>query len=234
MKAMILAAGRGERLRPLTDSLPKPLLPVAGKPVIQYTIESLVAAGFRDIVINLAYLGHSIRAVLGNGDRFNARLSYSYEGETGLETAGGIIHALPLLGTEPFLVVNGDIMTDFPYTRLRAVKTGSAYLVLVANPAHHSAGDFAIQGNTIQTSGNHLYTFSGIGVYSPDFFTGCPRGKFPLAPVLREAMEQGRVRGEFYTGFWMDLGTAERFTEAEEQVKQGRLATNSISQEVTK
>jgi N-acetyl-alpha-D-muramate 1-phosphate uridylyltransferase len=234
MKAMILAAGRGERLRPLTDSLPKPLLPVAGKPVIQYTIESLVAAGFRDIVINLAYLGHAIRSELGNGDRFGARLYYSDEGDTGLETAGGIIHALPLLGTEPFLVVNGDIMTDYPYARLRAVKTGSAYLVVVANPAHHSAGDFAIEGNTLRTRGDPRYTFSGIGVYSPEFFAGCPRGKFPLAPLLREAMEHGRVRGEFYAGFWMDLGTAERFTEAEGRVKQGRMAINSNSEEVTK
>lgn len=224
MKAMILAAGRGERLRPLTDRLPKPLLPVAGKPVIEYTIESLAAAGFRDIVINLAYLGHTIRSVLGNGERFNARLNYSDEGETGLETAGGIVHALPLLGSEPFLVVNGDILTDFPYARLRAVKTASAYLVLVTNPPHHSAGDFALRDNRILTSGDRMYTFSGIGVYSPEFFAGCPPGKFPLAPLLREAMGQGRVGGEFYEGFWMDLGTAERFTEAEHRLRHGRPA----------
>ncbi|MCI0667939.1 MAG: nucleotidyltransferase family protein [Methylococcaceae bacterium] len=223
MKAMILAAGRGERLRPLTDKLPKPLLPVAGKPVIEYTIESLVAAGFREIVINLAYLGHVIESALGDGTRFGARLSYSNEGETGLETAGGIIHALPLLGDAPFLVVNGDILTDFPFARLRAVETGSAHLVLVANPAHHSKGDFAIQGNKVEALGEALFTFSGIGVYSRGLFAGLPPGKIPLAPLLRDAMDRGLVSGEFYDGFWMDLGTAERFREAEQHVERGRL-----------
>lgn len=224
MKAMILAAGRGERLRPLTDTLPKPLLPVARKPLIEYTIESLVAAGFPDIVINLAWLGHRIEAELGNGSRFKARLSYSNEGESGLETAGGIIHALPMLGDQPFLVVNGDILTDYPYARLRTVTTGSAYLVLVANPAHHRCGDFAIRQDRIVVNEGNRFTFSGIGVYSPGFFAGCTPGKLPLAPLLREAMDRGQVSGEFYAGLWMDLGTAKRFREAERQVERGRLA----------
>ena len=221
MKAMILAAGRGERLRPLTDKIPKPLLAIAGKPVIAYTIESLVKAGFYDIVINLAYLGHTIKSELGNGDRFKARLRYSDEGEVGLETAGGIIHALPLLGNDPFLVVNGDIMTDYPYHRLRNVKTGSAHLVLVTNPAHHPSGDFSIRNGCLGTDADHLLTFSGIGVYSPDFFIGCPPGKSPLAPLLRDAMGRGRVTGECYDGLWVDLGTIDRFKQAEQMVEQG-------------
>ncbi|MGH8551006.1 MAG: N-acetylmuramate alpha-1-phosphate uridylyltransferase MurU [Methylococcales bacterium] len=228
MKAMILAAGRGERLRPLTDTLPKPLLPVAGKPVIEYTIESLVAAGFRDIVINLAYLGELIESALGNGGRFEARLRYSNEGESGLETAGGIVHALPLLGDTPFLVVNGDILTDFPFARLRKIETDSAYLVLVANPSHHRGGDFAIQDNRIGTRGDSRFTFSGIGVYSPAFFAGCSPGKSPLAPLLRDAMDRGLVGGEFYAGFWRDLGTVERFREAEQRVAQGRLVPGAF------
>lgn len=232
MKAMILAAGRGDRLRPYTDALPKPLLPVAGKPVIEYTVEQLVAAGFQDIVINLAYLGQMIETALGDGSRFGARLSYSNEGETGLETAGGIIHALPLLGDAPFLVVNGDIMTDYPYARLRAVETDSAYLVLVENPAHHSEGDFAIQEKTVRTRGDRFFTFSGIGVYSPAFFAGRPPGKTPLAPLLREAMEKGLVGGEFYDGFWMDLGTIERFREAERHVNQGRMVPRADPDDV--
>lgn len=221
MKAMILAAGRGERLRPLTDTIPKPLLPVAGKPVIEYTIESLVGAGFSDIVINLAYLGHKIEAALGNGSRFDATLSYSHEGKTGLETAGGIVYALPLLGDRPFLVVNGDIMTDFPYARLRASPSSPAHIVLVENPPYHSGGDFALENNRIMTSGGTLFTFSGIGVYSVEFFAGCSPGKLPLAPLLRAAMGKGQVSGELYRGYWMDLGTVDRIRQVEEQIKQG-------------
>ncbi|MGR9106545.1 MAG: N-acetylmuramate alpha-1-phosphate uridylyltransferase MurU [Gammaproteobacteria bacterium] len=223
MKAMILAAGRGERLRPLTDTLPKPMLPVAGKPLIEYTIESLVASGFRDIVVNLAYLGHRIESALGNGHRFGARLEYSHEGETGLETAGGIVHALPLLGEEPFLVVNGDILTDYPFAELRSCKADSAHLILVANPPHHAQGDFALRHDRLVTGESDLLTFSGIGVYSPAFFTGCQPGKLPLAPLLREAIARGEVRGEFYNGFWMDLGTFGRFREAEQWVRHGCL-----------
>ena len=158
---------------------------------------------------------------MGNGSRFNAALSYSHEGETGLETAGGIVHALPLLGDCPFLVVNGDIMTDFPYARLRTSRTSPAHLVLVANPPHHSGGDFAIENNRIMTSGGKLFTFSGIGVYSVEFFAGCSPGKSSLAPLLREAMDKGQVSGEYYAGYWMDLGTVDRIRQAEEQIKLG-------------
>lgn len=223
MKAMILAAGRGERLRPLTDKLPKPLLPVAGKPLIEYTIESLVAAGFPEIVINLAYLGDAIECALGDGARFGARLHYSYEGETGLETAGGIVHALPLLGPDSFLVVNGDILTNFPFRRLKAPISDPVYLVLVENPRHHPTGDFALERNRIRGHGNPMHTFSGIGVYSPDFFKDCKPGKFPLLPLFRTAIERAEVGGELYSGLWMDLGTVERYREAEEYVRQGRL-----------
>ena len=210
MKAMILAAGRGERLRPLTDSIPKPLLPVGGKPIIEYTIESLVEVGFSDIVINLAYLGDRIKSVLGDGKRFNAHLQYSYEGESGLETAGGIVHALPLLGTAPFLVVNGDIATDFPYTGLDLDPFSVAHLVMVPNPLHHRSGDFALHGNRVLNSGRDCLTFSGIGVYRPELFASCGRGKLRLAPLLRKAITDGKVSGRRYDGFWMDIGTQER------------------------
>jgi len=218
MKAMILAAGRGERLRPLTDSVPKPLLPVAGRPVIEYTIAALVDAGFIDIVINVAYLGEAIEQTLGNGDRFGAGLSYSREGETGLETAGGVVHALPLLGDGPFLVVNGDILTDFPFHRLRTRRTRPAHLVLVKNPPHHPGGDFCLDGDRLVSTGEEALTFSGIGVYTADFFSACRPGKLPLGPLLREAVKRNRVSAEVYQGFWMDLGTLDRLRLAEEQV----------------
>jgi MurNAc alpha-1-phosphate uridylyltransferase len=221
MKAMILAAGRGERLRPLTDSIPKPLLPVVGRPVIEYTIAALVDAGFVDIVINVAYLGQAIEQALGNGDRFGAGLSYSREGETGLETAGGVVHALPLLGDGPFLVVNGDILTDFPFHRLRTRRTRRsrpAHLVLVKNPPHHPGGDFCLDGDRLVSTGEEALTFSGIGVYTADFFSACRPGKLPLGPLLREAVKRNRVSAEVYQGFWMDLGTLDRLRLAEEQV----------------
>jgi MurNAc alpha-1-phosphate uridylyltransferase len=218
MKAMILAAGRGERLRPLTDSIPKPLLPVVGRPVIEYTIAALVDAGFVDIVINVAYLGQAIEQALGNGDRFGAGLSYSREGETGLETAGGVVHALPLLGDGPFLVVNGDILTDFPFHRLRTQRSRPAHLVLVKNPPHHPGGDFCLDGDRLVSTGEEALTFSGIGVYTADFFSACRPGKLPLGPLLREAVKRNRVSAEVYQGFWMDLGTLDRLRLAEEQV----------------
>ncbi|MEE2765980.1 MAG: nucleotidyltransferase family protein [Pseudomonadota bacterium] len=218
MKAMILAAGRGERLRPLTDSVPKPLLPVAGRPVIEYTIAALVDAGFIDSVINVAYLGQVIEQALGNGDRFGADLSYSREGKTGLETAGGVVHALPLLGDGPFLVVNGDILTDFPFDCLRTRRSRPAHLVLVKNPPHHPSGDFYLDVDRLVSTGEETLTFSGIGVYTADFFSACRPGKLPLGPLLREAVKLDRVSAEMHQGFWMDLGTLGRLKLAEEQV----------------
>lgn len=211
MKAMILAAGRGERMRPLTDHTPKPLLPVAGKTLIEHTIDQLVAAGWNDIVINHAHLGLQIEEQLGDGKAFGAKIRYSPEGEGALETAGGIINALPLLGNDVFLVVNGDIATDFPFRTLKEVEVGLAHLVLVDNPDHHPQGDFGLdpQGRVIEDAAEK-YTFSGIGLYRPELFQYTPPGKSKLAPILCEAMKEGQVSGEYYDGFWMDIGTPER------------------------
>ena len=220
MKAMILAAGRGERMRPLTDSTPKPLLLVAGKPIIQYTIEQLVSAGFNDIVINIAHLGQHIKQVLGNGQQLNATITYSDEGKTALETAGGIINALPLLGNKPFLVVNGDIANDYPFHLLLNKKIDLAHLVLIENPKHHPEGDFYLADNhLLAIQGQPTLTYSGIGLYHPDLFKHTALGKIKLAPLLREAMLTQRVSGEKFNGFWMDIGTPERLQELDKQYR---------------
>jgi MurNAc alpha-1-phosphate uridylyltransferase len=211
MKAMILAAGRGERMRPLTDHTPKPLLKVAGKALIEHTLDQLVDAGFTEIVINHAHLGQQIEAALGDGYRYGARIRYSPEGEQALETAGGIINALPLLGSEPFLVVNGDIATDFPFATLHDVPVDLAYLVLVDNPPHHLKGDFGLDAqNRVVEDGEELLTFSGIGIYHPALFDDMPPGVRKLGPLLRQAISRHRVSGQKYDGFWMDVGTPER------------------------
>lgn len=209
MKAMILAAGRGERMRPLTDHTPKPLLPAGGRPLIEHTLAALVRAGYTEIIVNTAHLGEQIQRHLGDGENFGARISYSPEGEA-LETGGGIRQALPLLGAGPFLVVNGDIATDFPFGRLRERPEDLAHLVLVPNPPHHAAGDFGLEGEQVLATAAERYTFSGIGVYRPELFAERPPGRFPLAPLLRAAMAEGRVSGELYRGLWMDIGTVER------------------------
>jgi len=204
---MILAAGRGERMRPLTDRVPKPLLPVAGKPLIVYHLEALAQAGFDEVVINLSWLGEQIRALLGDGGDFGLSIVYSEEAEA-LETAGGILQALPLLG-ERFIVVNADILTDYDFARLRS-RDSSAHLVLVPNPAQHPGGDFALDGSRVCNDGEPRYTFSGIALYRREFFTGLTPGKQALAPLLREAAERGRVSGELYAGDWNDIGTPQR------------------------
>ena len=214
MKAMILAAGRGERMRPLTDHTPKPLLLVAGKPIIEYTIEQLVAAGFTELVINHAHLGAQIEAKLGNGQQLGVIIHYSPEGEQGLETAGGIINALPLLGKEVFLVVNGDIATDFDFTTLKNIPVDLAHLVLVPNPAHHPDGDFGINNaGLVDEQATEQLTFSGIGLYSPKLFDGLEAGSRKLGPLLRQAIAKQRVSGQTHTGFWLDIGTPERLQE---------------------
>lgn len=211
MKAMILAAGRGERMRPLTDHTPKPLLKVAGKPLIEYTIEALVKAGISDIIINLAHLGAQIQSYLGDGSQYRVNIHYSDEGVTGLETAGGIKKALPLLGSSTFLVVNGDISCDYNFQSLINKDIDLAHLILVNNPAHHPAGDFALNSQSILSQqGTPKYTYSGIGLYHPDLFAGIQPGKSALAPLLKNAMQTQRITGEFYPGFWMDIGTPER------------------------
>jgi MurNAc alpha-1-phosphate uridylyltransferase len=216
MKAMILAAGRGERMRPLTDTTPKPLLKAAGKAIIQHTIEQLVAAGFKDIVINIAHLGHKIRQALGNGHQFGANIVYSDEGEKALETAGGIINALNLLGNQPFLVVNGDISHEYDFSLLHSKKIALAHLVLIPNPEHHPEGDFHLTSTGILTAHEFpKHTFSGIGLYNPTLFNNAPTGKTKLAPLLKQAMPEKKVSGQIYNGFWMDIGTPERLIDLE-------------------
>ena len=227
MKAMILAAGRGERMRPLTDDTPKPLLAVAGKSLIERHIEALVTAGFTELVINHAWLGEKIEEVLGDGARFGAIISYSPEGDQGLETGGGIFRALPLLsgdgGDDPFLVINGDVVTDFDFSSLahlgqtpfdNFLQDNLAHLVLVPNPDFHPEGDFSLEEGMVKSTGNSQYTFSGIGIYHPRLFAGCRENIFPLAPLLRGAMNQGQVSGELFNGLWVDVGTRERLIEA--------------------
>jgi len=216
MKAMILAAGRGERMRPLTDRTPKPLLRVAGKPLILWLIEGMVRAGITEFVVNVCHLGAMIEAEVGNGRRLGVSIAYSREREP-LETAGGIALALPLLGDGPFVVINGDVFSDFDLSCLsRAAVRFSrdgflAHLVLVDNPRHHSDGDFCLnQGRIAPGSGRRL-TFSGIGVYHPALFAPItPGAKHQLAELLREPMARGQVSGEYYRGLWVDVGTPER------------------------
>lgn len=211
MKVLILAAGRGERMRPLTDHTPKPLLSVKGKSIIEHLIIQLVTAGFNEIVINHAHLGQQIEDRLGNGHRFGASIKYSPEGEQGLETAGGIINALPLLGEDMFLVVNGDIATNFPFAELKNRIVDLAHLVLVNNPEHHPQGDFGLDntGLVIDDSREN-FTFSGIGLYRPELFSHTAAGKSKLAPLIRQAISKQRVSGQIFTGFWIDIGTPER------------------------
>ncbi|MDG9885585.1 nucleotidyltransferase family protein [Pseudomonas sp. GD04058] len=216
MKAMILAAGKGERMRPLTLHTPKPLVPVAGVPLIEYHLKALAAAGFKEIVINHAWLGQQIEDHLGDGSRFGLDIRFSAEGEP-LETGGGIFKALPLLGDEPFLLVNGDIWTDYDFTRLRQPLQGLAHLVLVDNPGHHGAGDFRLVAGQVEdgAGADGTLTFSGISVLDPALFAGCQAGAFKLAPLLRAAMADGKVSGEHFRGHWVDVGTLERLAEVE-------------------
>ncbi len=213
MKAMILAAGRGERMRPLTDTTPKPLLEAGGKPLIVWHLEALAQAGIEEIVINHAWLGEQIEARLGDGSAYGVHIYYSPEKPEALETAGGIIQALPLLGDAPFLVINGDIWCDYPIANLVAQSLSpefQAHLVMVDNPAQHADGDFALNGSLLAAEGKPRLTFSGIGLYSPSLFTGLAQGKRPLAPLLRAAMMDANVSGEYYSGAWFDVGTPAR------------------------
>ncbi|HSD40475.1 MAG TPA: nucleotidyltransferase family protein [Burkholderiales bacterium] len=212
MKVMLLAAGRGERMRPLTDAKPKPLLEAGGRTLVERLVERLALAGFNDLVINHAHLGHMIEAALGDGARFGVRIRYSPEA-TALETAGGIVRALPLLGDAPFAAINADLHTEYPFARLRDALIGDdlAHLVLVDNPPHHPLGDFALADGRVRNAGERMLTFSGIGVYRPALFAEIARGtKAQLAPLLRRAADAGRVSGERFRGRWTDVGTPER------------------------
>ncbi len=212
MKAMILAAGRGERMRPLTDHTPKPLLLVAGRPLIVHHLEKLARAGYREIVINLAHLAAKIPAALGGGRRWGLRIRYLREPPGALETGGGIVNALPWLG-ERFLVINGDVWTDHPLTPPRMASTALAHLVLVDNPPHHPHGDFALEGGRLKPQGGERLTFAGIGWYHRALFATRPKGRHPLAPWLRAAIARRRVTGEHHRGRWTDVGTPRRLHE---------------------
>ncbi len=236
MKAMILAAGRGRRMRSLTDRVPKPLLTVHAKPLIDITIAALVAAGYCDIVINYAYRGQQIVDHVGDGQRYGARIAYSAESQPddletdgletdGLETGGGVLQALPLLGDAPFLLINADVLTDYPLASLRQRSVQQAHLVLVDNPDHHSVGDFSLdaQGQVNHISdGDRTLTFAGISLIHPCLFTSEKAGTFPLKQPLLHAIDKHQVSGEYYTGRWLDIGTPERLQAANTLAQQGK------------
>lgn len=210
MRAIILAAGRGERLRPLTDHTPKPMLRIAGKPLIERHVERLVSAGIIDIVVNHAHLGEQIEAHLGDGHQWGARIVYSPEGATPLETAGGIVAALPLLGDAPFITVNADVWTDYPFQRLVTTAASEAHIVLVDNPDHNPRGDFVLTGESVRNEGERRLTFSGLSVFTPAFFAGLEFGVCSLTPLLKRAVSRGILTGSYYSGVWHDIGTPER------------------------
>lgn len=219
MKAFILAAGYGTRMRPLTNHRPKPLLPIAGKPIIQYHIERLQRSGITELVINTAYLGEQIESLLGDGSQFGVSIAYSHEG-TPLETGGAIVHARELLGREPFLLVNGDIYTDYPFQNLLQKSPELAHLILVDRPAFKQEGDFGLEGDRLTNGPDKPYTYAGIGIYNPAAFTQYATGEsFALGPLLREQSELGRITAEVFKGHWMDIGTPQRLQEIDAQVR---------------
>jgi len=211
MKAMILAAGRGERMRPLTDTLPKPLLVVNSKPLIVHHLEKLSKLGFKEVIINIAHLGYKITQALGNGSQWNLRIRYSNESKEGaLESAGGIVKALPLLGDETFLVVNGDVYSDYDFDVNFDLGDDLAHLILVPNPKHNEDGDFGLKDGYLLNNDKIKYTFSGIGYYSPKLFKDLNYGKSALAPILRKAIKMDKISGELFKNMWYDIGTPKR------------------------
>ena len=210
MRAMILAAGRGERLRPLTDETPKSLVEVRGESLLERHLRNVQAAGIRTVVINLGWLGDRIVERVGSGERYGLDVIYSDEGDNILDTGGGIHKALPHLGDEPFLVVNADIYTDMPVPSVELAAEHLGHLVLVPTPEYRDHGDFNIEGGLIRNGEHALYTFGGVAVYRPEFFDGCEAGRFSLVPMLREAADQGRLSGALYEGLWADVGTPDR------------------------
>lgn len=227
MKAMILAAGRGERMRPLTDALPKPLLQVGGATLIEHAIGRLRLAGIGDLVINLGYRGAQIREHLGSGDRFGVRIQYSDEGDPPLETGGGVFRALDLLGEGPFLLVNADVYSGFDFKPLLAKAMSFnahdlGHLVLVSNPLHRPDGDFGLRDSRVLNDGDPRYTFSGISILRPQLFCMCEDGRFPLAPLLRHAAACGQLSGEHFDGPWSDVGTPQRLADLDHQLSPGR------------
>lgn len=219
MKAMILAAGRGERMRPLTDATPKPLLKVGDQTLIEHHLRALRAAGVSAVVVNLSWLGQQIRAAVGDGARWGVSIQYTDEGPVPLETGGGIFNALPLLGAQPFIVVNGDVWTDYPFERLALAGAATAHLVLVPNPVHHARGDFSLESARVVERRGETYTFAGIAMYRPEFFAGCQAGRFPLLPLLKRAIDAHSLSGEVYEGMWSDVGTPERLAQLQRRVR---------------
>lgn len=213
MNAMILAAGRGNRLRPITDTLPKALVEVRGKSLLERHLDALRAAGIENVVINLDWLGEMISERIGNGSMYGLNVAYSDEAGDVLETGGGIFNALPLLGDDPFLVVNADIYTDMPMPQPRLDEGMMGHLVLVPTPLYKAVGDFDLADDKVRTSTNPTLTFSGVAVYRPAFFAGCRPGRFPLAPMLKTAADAGQLSGSVYTGRWEDVGTVERLAD---------------------
>jgi MurNAc alpha-1-phosphate uridylyltransferase len=223
-RALILAAGRGERMRPLTDTTPKPLLAVGGKPLIVHHLEKLARAGVREVVVNTSHLADQFPAALGDGSRWNLRIHYSYEGQEPLETGGGMLRAMPLLGAAPFIAVNGDIFTDFDFSTLPQDPAGLAHLIVVDNPPQHPQGDFALRDGRLFDTSPHpgplpqageggKLTFAGISVYRAELLAGQAPGKFGITPILRAAMRAGRVTGSHHRGEWFDIGTPQRLAE---------------------
>lgn len=215
MRALIFAAGKGERMRPLTNDTPKALLEVRGRPLIAWQLLALARAGVEHVVINTARLGERFTALLGDGSAFGLSLKYSHEGDEPLETGGGMLRALPLLGAQPFIAVNADIHCDYDYARLPAEPAGLAHLVLVDNPPQHPAGDFVLERGLCRDQDGPRLTFAGIGVYRPQLLADHPPGRFPLAPILRAAMQRDEVSGEHHRGRWIDVGTPERLAQAQ-------------------
>jgi MurNAc alpha-1-phosphate uridylyltransferase len=228
MKAIVLAAGRGERLRPITDTIPKPLVTVAGKPLIVYHLEALARVGIRDVVVNLSWLPDKLRTALRDGSDYGVRITYSDEGPVALETGGGIFNAIQHLGPGPFLVVNGDTFTDIDFGALKAgadadTRAGAlARLVLVPNPTQHPRGDFGLAGDRVVERETERFTYSGIGVFWPEFFATSTPGKFPLLPLFKRAIAAGRLLGQLHRGEWSDVGTAQRLAELDERVGASR------------
>ncbi len=218
MKVMIFAAGRGERLRPLTDTVPKPLISIGEDSLIERHLKQLALAGLTDIIINTSWLAEQLHARLGDGSRYGVKIRYSDEGEQALETGGGIVHALNLLGHEPFITINADIVTDYPWRELTLPDDAMAHLVMVSNPSWHPDGDFRLEAGHIRDRKAPCLTFSGIAVYRPALFSQCEAGKFSVVPLLEQAMSQGRVSGECHTGLWHDAGDPERLQAARDEL----------------
>jgi MurNAc alpha-1-phosphate uridylyltransferase len=206
-------------MRPLTDTTPKPLLPISGKPLIVYHLEALARAGVREVVVNLSWLGSRIREALGDGHEYGLQIAYSDEGPVALETGGGIFNALPLLGPGPFLVVNGDTWSDIDLAQLALPEDAHARIVLVENPPQHPRGDFGLEGDFVVDRPTERFTYAGVGIYRPELFAGCSAGKFPLAPLLKRAIEARLLRGQLHRGEWCDVGTPARLAELDARVR---------------